>query len=68
MDATRDDHTKESNSARERQILYNIIYVRNLNYDTNEHIYRTETETDIENNLWLPSGGGSGERSTGSLR
>ena len=43
MDASRDDHTKESNSERERQILYNIIYMRNLNYDTNEHIYRTET-------------------------
>ena len=45
MDASRDDHTKESNSERERQILYTIIYMRNLNYDTNEHIYRTETDS-----------------------
>ena len=45
MDASRDDHTKESNSERERQILYNIIYMRNPNYDTNEHIYRTETDS-----------------------
>ena len=45
MDATGDDHTKESNSERERQILYNIIYMRNLNYDTNQHIHRTETDS-----------------------
>ena len=43
MDATRDDHTKESNSERERQILYNITYMQNLNYDNNELTYEPET-------------------------
>ena len=30
---------------RERQILYNTIYVWNLKYDTNELIYKTETDS-----------------------
>ena len=29
---------------RERQISYDITYMYNLKYDTNEHIYETETE------------------------
>ena len=29
---------------RERQISYDITYMYNLIYDTNEHIYETETE------------------------
>ena len=37
------DHTKRSKSERERQIPYDITYMWNLNYDTNEHIYSTET-------------------------
>ena len=41
MDATRDYHTK---SERERQILYDITYMWNLKYDSNEPIYKTETE------------------------
>ena len=41
MDAPRHDHTKWSDS--ERQVLYDITYMRNLNYDTNELIYRTVT-------------------------
>ena len=40
MDATRDYHTKP-----ERQILYDITYMWNLKYDTNEPIYKTETES-----------------------
>ena len=36
MDATRDYHTKCSKSKRERQIPYDIIYMWNLKYDTNE--------------------------------
>ena len=43
MDATRDYHTKWSNS--ERQIPYDITYTWNLKYDTNETIYETETES-----------------------
>ena len=44
MDGPRDYHTKRSKSSRERQMPYDIIYMWNLNYDTNEHIYKTETE------------------------
>ena len=32
-----------SQSERERQILYDITYMWNLKYDTNELIYETET-------------------------
>ena len=46
MDATRDYHTK---SERERQILYDVTYTWNLKYGTNELIYKTETDTLIEN-------------------
>ena len=39
MDATRDYHNKWSKS--ERQILYDITYMWNLKYVTNEPIYKT---------------------------
>ena len=39
-----------SKSDRERQIPYDITYLWNLKYDTNELIYTTETD------LWLPRG------------
>ena len=42
MDGPRDDHTK---SERERQIPYDITYMWNLKYDTNELIYEIETES-----------------------
>ena len=32
-----------SKSERERQIPYDITYMWNLKYNTNEHIYKTET-------------------------
>ena len=32
-------------SQKERQISYDIIYMWNLKYDTNEPIYETETES-----------------------
>ena len=35
MDATRDHHTKWSNSVRERQIPYDITYLWNPKYDKN---------------------------------
>ena len=38
MDGPRDDQTKWSESDRERQISYNITYMWNLKYDTNELI------------------------------
>ena len=45
MDAPRDYHTKWSKSDRERQILYDVTYMWNLNNHTNELIYKTETDS-----------------------
>ena len=45
MDATRDYHTKWSKSERERQIPYDITYMWNLKYNTNEPIFETEIES-----------------------
>ena len=42
MNGTGDFHTKRSKSERERQIPYDITYMWNLKYSTNETIYRTE--------------------------
>ena len=39
MDESRDYHTKS-----ERQIPYDITYTQNLKYDTNEHIYETDSK------------------------
>ena len=54
MDEPKYYHTKLS----ERQIPCDITYMWNLNYDTNEHVYKTEkTETDSQTegtDLWLP--------------
>ena len=43
VDATNGYYTKWSKS--ERQIPYDITYMWNLKYDTNEPIYETETES-----------------------
>ena len=45
MDGPRDYHTKCSKSERERQIPYDITYMWNLKYDTNELIYETERDS-----------------------
>ena len=45
MDGPRDYHTKWSMSEKERQIPYDITYMWNLKYDTNEFIYKTETDS-----------------------
>ena len=45
MDGPRDYHTKCNKSERERQIPYDITYMWNLKYDTNELIYETETDS-----------------------
>ena len=47
MYATRDYHAKQSKSERERQIPYDITYMWNLKYDTNELIYKTEIESQM---------------------
>ena len=45
MDGPIDYHTKWSKSDRERQISYDITYMWNLKNDTNEPIYKTETDS-----------------------
>ena len=45
MGGSKDCHTKWSKSDRERQISYDITYMWNLKYDTNELIYKTETDS-----------------------
>ena len=46
-----------SKSERERQIAYDITYIWNLKYDTNEPIYETETESrTLRTDWWLPRG------------
>ena len=45
MNLDRDYYIKQSKSERERQISYDIIYMWNIKYDTNEHIYESETDS-----------------------
>ena len=44
MDATR-DYRKWSKSERQRQIPYDITYMWNLKNNTNELVYKTETDS-----------------------
>ena len=44
MDGTRDSHTKGSKPERKRQIPYDIIYLWNLKYGTDDPTYKTETD------------------------
>ena len=44
MDGTGNSHTEWSQSERERQIPYDILYVWNLIYGTNEPFHRKETQ------------------------
>ena len=57
MDRPRDYHTKWSKSDRERQVLYGNSYVCNLKNNTNELIYKTETDS-WKLSIWLPKGRG----------
>ena len=47
MDGPRDYHTKRSKSERERQIPCDITYMWSPKYDTNQHIYKTKTDSQI---------------------
>ena len=59
MDATRDYYTKWNKSERERWIPYDITYMWNLKYDTNEPIYETKRESWTQRtDRWLPRGWG----------
>ena len=55
-DRSGDYHTKWSKSERERQIPYGVTYMWNLKYDTNQLIYKTETDSDIENKCMVTKG------------
>ena len=58
----------EVKSERERQIPYDITYMWNLKYDTNELIYETETDSRTQRtDLWLPRGRGVRDGWIGSL-
>ena len=48
MNGPRDDHTQQSKSERERQILCAITYMWNLKYDIQELIYKTEMDSQIQ--------------------
>ena len=58
MDATRDYHTNWSQADRERQIPYDITYMWNLKYGTNEPIYETEIDSQTEIRLVVAKGVG----------
>ena len=45
MDGPIDYHTEWSKSERERQIPYDITYIWSLKYDTNEPIYKADTDS-----------------------
>ena len=45
MDGLGGYYAKSSKSDRERQILYDIAYMCNLTNDTNELIFKTETDS-----------------------
>ena len=66
VDGPRDFHTKCSKSEREIQILYDVTYMWNLKYDTNEHIDKTEIVSQIKRRgqicgCWGGGGGGGRE-------
>ena len=49
-------------SDRERQISFDILLVESKKKDTNEVIYKTETDSQtLKTNLWLPKGKCGGE-------
>ena len=51
--------TTLSKSKGERQMPCGIPYMWNLKWDTNEHIYWTETDSQtLRTDLWLPRGRG----------
>ena len=45
MDGPEDDHTKWSKSDRERQISYDIAYMRNVNKMIQTHLFTKQKQT-----------------------
>ena len=49
-----------------KKITYDIIYMWNLTFDTNAHIYETNTDLQIQRtDQWLPRGKGLGREGLG---
>ena len=68
MSATGDSHTKGNKSKRVRKIPYVITYMWNLQYDINEPMYKTETDSPTwRTDLCLPMGRWEGMGWIGSL-
>ena len=61
MNLPTDYHIKWSKSERERQIPYDVTYMWNLNYGTNELIYKTERLTDRKQTYGYQRGKGVGK-------
>ena len=56
MDELREYHTNWNKPDRGRQILYDVTYMWHLKNNTDESIYKTETDSWIwKTNLWLPN-------------
>ena len=46
-----------------KQILYDITYMWNLKYNTNQYIYKPKTDSQTKRiDLYLPKGWGGGEQ------
>lgn len=58
MDVPRDDHTERSKSDKKK--LYGITYVYNLKNGTDGLTYKTETDSDIGNELMVIKGEAGG--------
>ena len=56
LDGPRDYHTEWSKSDKERQISFDITSMWNLRNSANELIYKTETDSHIENKLMVTKG------------
>ena len=57
MHGIRDSHTKQSKSERERQIPYDVTYIWNLIYTTNEPLHRKENHGHGEQSCGCQGGG-----------
>ena len=61
MDGPRDCHTEWGKSDRERQISYDITYMWYLKNNTNEYIYKTETDSQTQETYGYQKGKGGRE-------
>ena len=62
MDGPREYYAQRSQSERERQILYDVIYLWNLKNNTNESTHKNQNRpTNIENKLMFTKKGEEGK-------